>query len=219
MSRSPVTALLLILAVVVAFGLLATLEPPSPRSDVHGGSPGDGSRVTPTPPPMRDVEVVVPPYLFPALVATLVVALAGSVAVLLVNAEVSLDRDDESQDDDVDLEAVGRAAGEAADRIEAEADLTNEVYRAWYELTRLFDVSDPETTAPDEFTDHAITAGIDPDDVRELTTLFEEVRYGQRDPERREDRAVAALRRIESTYVANVDDGESGDDGDRRGDR
>jgi hypothetical protein len=41
-----------------------------------------------------------------------------------------------------------------------------------------------------------------PDDVRELTDLFEEVRYGDREvTAERERRATDALRRIEESYA------------------
>ncbi|MCU4801363.1 DUF4129 domain-containing protein [Halobacteria archaeon HArc-gm2] len=98
--------------------------------------------------------------------------------------------------------AVGRAAGRAAERIETGDDLDNEVYRAWREMTSPLDVSRPESTTAGEFEAAAVDAGMDPDDVRELTDLFEGVRYGGRDPEPAdEERAVALLRRIEDQYA------------------
>lgn len=99
--------------------------------------------------------------------------------------------------------AVGRTAGRAADRLEAaETAVDNEVYRAWHEMTDRLDVANPDASTPSEFADAAIAAGIDCEDVAELTALFEEVRYGDATPtEAREDRALAALRRIESTYA------------------
>lgn len=96
--------------------------------------------------------------------------------------------------------AVGRAAGRAADRIEADAAVDNAVYRAWREMTD--DLELPrETSTPGEFADAAVAAGMAPTDVRELTTLFEDVRYGgEAADEEREQRALAALRRIEDAY-------------------
>lgn len=101
--------------------------------------------------------------------------------------------------------AIGRIAGEAADRIASEGAeqnaATNHVYRAWQEMTARLDVEGPETTTPGEFQAAAVDAGMGADDVRELTRLFEEVRYGgQRPTPDREDRALAVLRRIESRY-------------------
>ena len=96
--------------------------------------------------------------------------------------------------------AVGRAAGRAADRIEADTGVDNAVFRAWREMTD--DLELPrETSTPGEFADAAVAAGMEPGDVRELTTLFEDVRYGgETADEQREQRALAALRRIEDAY-------------------
>ncbi|MFB6296856.1 MAG: DUF4129 domain-containing protein [Halobacteriales archaeon] len=98
--------------------------------------------------------------------------------------------------------SIGRAAGEAADRIDADAAVDNEIYRAWVEMTDLLDVEHPDTSTPEDFADAAVDAGMRPADVEELTDLFRTVRYG---PEGatpgREQRAVEALRRIESTYA------------------
>jgi len=104
------------------------------------------------------------------------------------------------------LSAVGAAAGEAADRIEGEADLENEVYRAWRDMTDHVDVPDPETSTPREFAAAARDAGMDGVHVDDLTDLFREVRYGGADPnEDREQRAVDALRAIEDRYAGGGD--------------
>ncbi|MEF8813416.1 MAG: DUF4129 domain-containing protein [Halovenus sp.] len=100
---------------------------------------------------------------------------------------------------------IGRIAGDAADRIESDdggtADADNEVYRAWREMTEQLDVEGAETTTPGEFKTAAVDAGMSPDDVRELTRLFEDVRYGGHDPTAdREQRALDVLRRIEEKY-------------------
>lgn len=95
------------------------------------------------------------------------------------------------------------AAGRAADRIgTAEgADLENEVYRAWFEMTQLLQVERPETSTPGEFAEAATAAGLRDEHVRALTELFESVRYGRTEttPEV-EQRAVETLQRIESVY-------------------
>lgn len=97
-----------------------------------------------------------------------------------------------------ELTAVGTVAERAADRLErADPGAENEIYRAWRELTRLLEIDSPETSTPGEFATAAIAAGMDPDDVDELTALFEAVRYGDASPTpEREQRAIAALRRI-----------------------
>jgi hypothetical protein len=106
-------------------------------------------------------------------------------------------------DGEADAAALGEIAGQAADRIESDTpgDGENEVYRAWREMTARLDTETPETTTPREFQQAAVDAGMAPDDVRELTGLFEQVRYGgEAATADREERAVQVLRRIESTY-------------------
>ena len=144
-----------------------------------------------------------------ALVALASVAVLG---VLLLSRRRDGDSVDEQASDDEseteegdDTTALGTIAGRAADRIEAGNSgndaAANEVYRAWREMTTQLDLDDPETVTPGEFESHAIAAGMAPDDVRELTRLFERVRYGGESATAdREERAVAVLRRIESTY-------------------
>lgn len=136
----------------------------------------------------------------------LLVAVVGSALTLFVSTgdsetetpETSADPDETTSD----VAAVGRVAGVAADRIEADADVENEVFRAWTEMTRHLDVSHPESQTPGEFAAAAVDAGMARDDVAELTDLFEAVRYGGADATaEREERALAALRRIESTYA------------------
>jgi len=116
------------------------------------------------------------------------------------SGDADIDADEEERDEDT-LEAVGAAAGRAADRIERYADVDNEVYRAWREMASLIDADSPQTSTAGEFADTAIEAGMDRDDIEELTGLFEEVRYGDADAaEGREQRALDALRRVEEEY-------------------
>jgi hypothetical protein len=102
---------------------------------------------------------------------------------------------------DDSAQQVGAAAGRAADHIEGAGSVENAVFRAWREMTDHLDLP-RRTTTPGEFADAAVEAGMRPDDVRELTALFEASRYGGVDPdEARERRAVDALRRIEREYA------------------
>jgi len=101
----------------------------------------------------------------------------------------------------VDVDEFAAAAGRAADRIEDTDDVDNEIYRAWVEMTRHLDVPHPESSTPGEFATAAVDAGIDREDVDELTALFERVRYGHTAAtSERETRASDALRRIEAQY-------------------
>ncbi|AHG03056.1 hypothetical protein HALDL1_05225 [Halobacterium sp. DL1] len=103
--------------------------------------------------------------------------------------------------DEEALGALGNVAGEAADRIAEAADVENEVYRAWREMTGHLDVENPESSTPAEFAAAAESVGMDDAHVAELTDLFREVRYGgAAATDDREQRAIDALRAIESTY-------------------
>jgi len=148
-------------------------------------------------------------------------AVLGVVAVAVVAAALTLRRASGSVDEtaesagegaDAHTEAAAAAAGRAADAVEAadgdESDLSNAVYRAWYEMTAALDVADPETATPGEFADAARAAGLDPDAVADLTAVFEAVRYGDEPVADHEERALAALRQIERD--ADIDAGADG---------
>ncbi|WP_135533614.1 DUF4129 domain-containing protein [Halostella pelagica] len=158
------------------------------------GTDGEGDITDPTTPSI---------LLFAILVLTV-----GMVVGLYVFSGRDTTGDEDADAEETDTErrsAIGNAAGRAADRIENADDLENEVYRAWREMTGHLDVDRPESSTPAEFADAAVDAGMTDGDVDELTQLFEEVRYGGKDPtDDREQRALAALRRIESEYA---DDG------------
>jgi len=107
---------------------------------------------------------------------------------------------DDEQRDVTELAAVSRTAGRAADRIEEDANVDNEVFRAWRDLTEHLDVDAPESSTPAEFAEAAVDAGMDPEHVDALTEVFESVRYGGAEPTAdRERRAVDALRAIEES--------------------
>lgn len=109
----------------------------------------------------------------------------------------------------VGIDAVGRAAGRAADRIESSDEFDNEVYRAWAEMATTLEVDHPDSSTPAEFATAAVDAGMDRGDVDRLTRLFEDVRYGGRSPTPdRERAAVETLRRIEDQYADGGGDGE-----------
>jgi hypothetical protein len=93
---------------------------------------------------------------------------------------------------------LGRAAGNAADRIADDTSTDNEIYRAWREMIGQLDMGDPRSRTPEEFARAATDAGMTRESVTELTDVFRAVRYGGTDAtEERKARAVAALRRIE----------------------
>lgn len=144
-----------------------------------------------------------PSSVFVLLVVALVLVLAV-VAVVFGRGSDGGGSQDPPEEDDAEstTTAVGRAAGRTADRLEDATEAENEIYRAWAEMTRLVDSSNRETKTPAEFEGAAVDAGMDAGDVRDLTRLFERVRYGTEEPsETDEQRAVELFRRIESTYA------------------
>lgn len=150
----------------------------------------------------------VPPSVMFGLVGVVLVAAVGLMYRSVSDEEVvTVEADVE---DEPDLDQFAAAAGRAADRIEEhDADVDNAVYRAWVEMTDLIDVENPEVYSPGEFAATAIGLGMDESDVTELTQLFNEVRYGDKDADSREDRAISVLRNIESQY-GNDHDQENG---------
>lgn len=143
----------------------------------------------------------------PPVSPTLLAMVFGGLVVVSVAVMLTVTGRDETyepiEEDDVEPDEAefARAAGRAADRIErGNAAVDNAVYRAWSEMTNLLDVPDRDTAAPMDFAEAAIELGLDEDDVAELTELFNEVRYGHRSAEDREERAVEILRHIEETY-------------------
>ncbi|KAB1186599.1 MULTISPECIES: DUF4129 domain-containing protein [Haloferax] len=163
-----------------------------------GGSLGEGA---------GGVQSVSPPTALFSLL--LVVALVAALVMLVTGTGDSPDGDDGTEatvpEDGPDVAAVGRAAGDAAERIESgTGGVENEVFRAWAEMTSLLSVPNRQSATPAEFAAVAVEAGMAREDVTQLTTLFEEVRYGGAEATTdREQRAVDALRNIESNYAAD----------------
>ena len=54
----------------------------------------------------------------------------------------------------------------------------NQVERAWLDMVRIAGLRCEPSETPRECTDRLVRAGLDGDAVRELTELFERVRYG-----------------------------------------
>lgn len=148
-------------------------------------------------------ETARPSPLSLGLLIVLGLAIVGTVLAILGTLDDDADdRADGSGSPDPEAAAVGRAAGRAADRLEAAAAVDNEVYRAWLEMTELLDVDDPATSTPGEFAAAAVEAGLGRADIDELTRLFEDVRYGDRVASAAsERRAIAVFRRIEARYA------------------
>jgi len=151
-----------------------------------------------------------------ALGLLLVVAIAGSVILLIRSAATDQTTPETAEPDTTVAEpatAVGTVAGQAADRLADDADVSNEVYRAWREMTTYLDVDHPRASTPAEFAAAAVDAGMAREDVTELTAVFETVRYGPGSvTDDQERRAREALRNIEATYADDSDDPEPAGD-------
>lgn len=168
-----------------------------------------GSAFLSGPPVVTNEVGVNAPSIPPAVVAGVVgvVVLAGLVLLTLTTRGPDEPHETVADEPDTAGTALARAAGRAADRIAAaNVPVDNAVYRAWLDMTGLLDIENPETTPPRDFAAAAIEAGLDEDDVAELTELFTDVRYGGKPAEEREGRAVEVLRRIEQTYREDADE-------------
>lgn len=179
----------------------APQQQPKEENKTAGGSGDAGREVDGEAKP----SFAVPATLMGAF-AVLMVILTGAIA-RFSGSEAQIpapsDPDDASSSTNDGVKAVGEAAGRAADKLDEDSEtVQNAIFQAWREMTDALDVDSPATTTPEEFADIAIDAGMAPDDVRELTWLFEEVRYGDAEvTDEREQRATDALRRIEDTYA------------------
>lgn len=100
-----------------------------------------------------------------------------------------------------ELQEVADIAGKTATRIQQTENVENEVYQAWYEMTQRITVPNRQSTTPAEFADYAISLGMNEEDVNDLTQLFQESRYGHRNPTGEDEQyAINLFQRIETTY-------------------
>lgn len=137
-----------------------------------------------------------------AILAAVVISAGRSGTGITPSASHRREEDDADPSDTRMQTEIGEAAGRAADRIEDAEGYQNEVYRAWSEMTALLDLPNTESATPGDFAREAIERGMRKEDVRDLTRLFEQVRYGNRPAtEEREEAAVSLLRRIEERYA------------------
>ncbi|MCU4973717.1 DUF4129 domain-containing protein [Halobacteria archaeon AArc-m2/3/4] len=80
--------------------------------------------------------------------------------------------------DDGRQTAVTAATGDPDSYSLSHEAVSNDVYRAWVSVVDAVDDSRRSTETPTETADRAVESGIDERPVRELTDLFEDVRYG-----------------------------------------
>ncbi len=161
--------------------------------------------------PLEEIPFEAPPEFVPGDMQDLTTALSLGLAVVLtiviVTALYILWRHRRLAEDDT-LTDLAREAQDALDDIQAGGNLKNAVIRCYAEMTRLIsekrDIQRGITMTSHEFEEHLIKAGLPKAPVQELTHLFEEARYGDRDPgPGEEQRAVACLSAI-VTAVAEI---------------
>jgi hypothetical protein len=97
--------------------------------------------------------------------------------------------------------SLGRLARDALQALEAGANLKNTVIRCYFQMARVLDeqrgIRRQQSMTPREFERRLEGEGLPGEPVRQLTRLFEEVRYGTMVPGEREERqAIASLRAI-----------------------
>ncbi|QSG04627.1 DUF4129 domain-containing protein [Halapricum desulfuricans] len=211
--RRAVIAILVVAVVAIASVLALSLlmdSVPQPGDDGLAGpnesdsGGGDGGR-TPTEPPRDQTDV--PPVVFGAFGLALLVLVGAIYRYSAGGTDLTVEGETGESGEPSSVQAVGEAAGQAADRLDSDGELENAIYRAWREMADALEVSSPRTTTPEEFAEVAVDAGMSREDVRELTRLFEDVRYGDTRPTpERERRAQDALRRIQQTYAGGGDE-------------
>ncbi len=182
----------------------ATQEPPAGAPDNMSGPPGgeDGTVLDPTG-EVRWFPAIAIIGLVGVILLVAIVASAGA-RLMQERASAASEASSTTTDPSILASEIAEAAGRAADRIEDADAYENEVFRAWAEMVELLDMPDPAVATPGQFAEEAVAAGMDPEDIRDLTRLFEDVRYGARSPTpEREDSAVRLLRRIEARYTGD----------------
>ncbi len=101
------------------------------------------------------------------------------------------------------LQRVEQEAQAAIDAINAGGDLRDAILRCYYQMVAALqqyrNIQRGQDVTPHEFEVYLTQHGLPKDPVHQLTQLFEQVRYGGRDPGRREERvAVDSLNAIVS---------------------
>ncbi|MBV0925708.1 DUF4129 domain-containing protein [Halomicroarcula limicola] len=122
--------------------------------------------------------------LVPSLSSPVIGVLVAGVALGVVGLWWAAGRGSTADETSGDRPAVtsGDAAVESSySATTVDVPLTNDVYRAWADLTERFGPDDG-TSTPREFAERATAAGADAGAVETLRDLFERVRYGSETP-------------------------------------
>lgn len=161
--------------------------------------------------PLEEMQFEPPPEFVPGdmqdLTTLLSLGLAVVLTIVIVTALYIFWRRRRLEQDDT-LTELARGAQEAIDDIQAGGNLRNAVIRCYAEMSRIIsekrNIERGSTMTSHEFEEQLVKAGLPKAPVYELTHLFEDARYGNRDPgPAEEQRAVACLSSI-VTAVAEL---------------
>jgi len=99
------------------------------------------------------------------------------------------------------LKRIGEEAQLALDELQAGGNLRNTVIRCYYEMSRVLHeqrgIQRDQGMTPREFEDALVQRGLPAQPIQQLTRVFEEVRYGDKEPGEREERmAITSLAAI-----------------------
>ncbi len=156
--------------------------------------------------PLEEVALEPPPEFIPGdmrdLTNTLSVVMAVVLTGIILVTLYALWRRNRVTKDDA-LEKLAREAQDALDTIQAGGNLKNAVIRCYVEMSRVIsekrNIQRGVTMTTREFEEHLFRAGLPQAPIQQLTRLFEDARYGDRDPgPAEEQRAVACLSAIVS---------------------
>jgi len=161
--------------------------------------------------PLEEVQFEPPPEFIPGDMRDLTTALSIGVAlvltIIILTTLYILWRRRRLAEDDTLLD-LAREAQDALDEIQTGGSLRNAVIRCYVEMSRVIgekrNIQRGITMTSHEFEEQLVKAGLPQRPVQDLTHLFEEARYGDRDPgPTEEQRAVACLSSI-VTAVAEL---------------
>ncbi|MGC8779265.1 MAG: DUF4129 domain-containing protein [Anaerolineae bacterium] len=159
------------------------------RRQMEGGEQGDflaglnlmPDAATAAARPPAEFSASAPPW----LVLLVSFAMAGFIVALFVGLMWSLARRRPRNEALVALEALAERAEAARDVIEAGGDLRNTIIRCYVEMNRVVretrGLHRDRAMTPREFEERLAHAGLPAAQVRDLTLLFEDVRYGAKE--------------------------------------
>lgn len=154
--------------------------------------------------PLEEMPFEAPPEFVPGdmqdLTNTLSLALAIVLTIIILSTLYILWRRSRLPKDGALVE-LAREAQDALDAIQAGGSVKNAVIRCYVEMSRVIaenrNIQRGSTMTSHEFEEHLVKAGLPKGPIQQLTRLFEDARYGDRDPgPAEEQRAVACLSAI-----------------------